>query len=163
MRRPRYCVELPTVLTTKQNAVFGTPSTEEQFQCDVFMIMPFREQFQVVYDDHIKPVVEGLNLKMLRGDDAFSRQSVMNKIWSQIHSAKLVIAECTGKNPNVFYELGIAHTLDKPAIMITQEIEDVPFDIRHLEVIPYKYTPRGTAKFEQDLKNTIEKLLHSGT
>jgi len=142
-----------------ENNAFGKPSTEKQFLCDVFVIMPFADEFMPIYDDHIKKVVEDMSHKIIRGDDSFSRRSVMNKIWSQMNNAKLIIAECTGQKPNVFYELGMAHTLDKSVVMITQNIKDIPFDIHHLEVIEYEYTPRGTIKLEEKLKSAIEKLL----
>jgi hypothetical protein len=72
-----------------------------------------------------------------------------------------VIAEITGGNDNVFYELGIAHTLNKPAILITQATkpDNVPFDIRHLRYIQYKNTTAGGAKLHDDLKASITRLL----
>jgi len=118
---------------------FGLPSESIQFACDVFMIMPFAEEFQPIYDDHIKPTLESEDLILKRGDDFFSDKAIMHDIWSATNQCKLVIADCTGKNPNVFYELGFAHAIGKPAIMITQDIDDIPFDLRHLRVISYKY------------------------
>jgi len=60
-----------------------------------------------------------------------------------------------GKNPNVFYEIGIAHTLGKQTVLITQRLADIPFDLRHLRVIPYEYTPKGMQKFETSLTETL--------
>lgn len=73
--------------------------------------------------------------------------------------ARIVIADLTGKNPNVFYEVGVAHTVGENVILITQRIEDVPFDLRHLRHIQYEYTPRGMIVFEQRLKATILNIL----
>ncbi len=146
-------------LTTAQNSIFGTPIGHRNLQCDIFMIMPFAEAFQPIYEDHIKPVAEGLRQTIKRGDNFFGKTSIMTDIWSAINNAKLVIAECTGRNPNVFYEMGIAHSLDKPVIMLTQNMEDIPFDLRHLRVIKYDFTPRGTATLEEKLTLAIKNLL----
>ena len=62
----------------------------------------------------------------MRGYDLFGAEVVIDEIWSCIKNADVVIADCTSRNPNVFYEIGIAHTLGTPVILITQDIEDVP-------------------------------------
>ncbi|MHB8628887.1 MAG: hypothetical protein ACYDBJ_15790 [Aggregatilineales bacterium] len=145
-------------LVPSPNSIFGIP---HNLQCDVFMIMPFAEAFQPIYGDHIKAVVEGLGHTIRRGDDFFRKTAIMTDVWSAINNTKLVIAECTGRNPNVFYELGIAHSLDKAVIMITQNIDDIPFDIRYLRVIEYEYNPRGMKDFEAKLKVAIGNLLET--
>ncbi|MEM9952702.1 MAG: hypothetical protein AAF846_13935 [Chloroflexota bacterium] len=137
---------------------FGEVSTSPQFQCDIFMIMPFREPFWKIYQKHTQSVIENQNLVVKTGKDVFSDKDVMNDIWSLTNNAKIVIADCTGRNANVFYEIGIAHTLGKPVIPITQSIEDIPFDIRHRRVIEYSY-PDGMEKFEGELGDAIQKLL----
>lgn len=139
---------------------FGLPKKESQFDTNAFMIMPFSSEMQPIYENCIKPLVESLNLTIKRADNLFSTQSIMNDIWSIANAAKFIIADCTGKNPNVFYELGIAHTLGKPAIILTQNPEDVPFDLRHLRYIPYISTADGLKKLESDLQNAINKVLN---
>jgi hypothetical protein len=57
--------------------------------------------------------------------------------------AKVIIADCTGSNPNAFYKIGLAHTLGKPVILTSQSVRDVPFDLRYLHFISYEYTPQG--------------------
>jgi hypothetical protein len=128
---------------------------------DVFVLMPFSKELQPIYDDHIKKVVDSLKLTVARADDFFTSDSVMNDVWEAICNAQILIADCTGRNPNVFYEIGLAHVLGKSVIFITQSSDDVPFDVRHIRFIEYKYTPRGMAEFEASLiktiANTIEK------
>ena len=53
------------------------------------------------------------------------------------NAAKVLVAELTSRNPNVYYELGIAHALQKPVVLISSNEEDVPFDVRHIRVIYY--------------------------
>ena len=83
----------------------------------------------------------------------------MQDVWSGICNAKVIIADCTNRNANVFYEIGIAHTLDKPTILISQSINDVPFDIRHRRVLVYDFTPHGMKNFEKQIMNFANEIL----
>jgi nucleoside 2-deoxyribosyltransferase len=115
-----------------------------------------------VYEDHIAASARELGLSVARGDDFFTSHSVMADIWAAIMSARAVIADCTGRNPNVFYEIGLAHAVGKPVILITQNNDDVPFDIRHLRYIQYDYTPRGMRIFEKRLTDTLSQFHPDG-
>ncbi len=142
--------------------VFGKPSESSQFKGDIFMIMPFADAFSGIYTDVIRPLVKKLGLSITRGDEFNSvNGSIVEEVWSALNNCQFVIAEITGGNDNVFYELGIAHTLNKPAILITQATkpENVPFDIRHLRYIQYENTVAGGAKLRDDLKTNITRLL----
>jgi hypothetical protein len=78
----------------------------------VFMVMPFTTALELVYQDHIRRVCDELSLSLARADDFYSSQSIVAGIWSAIYFSTLVVADCTGRNPNVFYEIGIAHQGD---------------------------------------------------
>jgi hypothetical protein len=148
------------------NPVFGRADTIKSMP-EVFILMPFTEDLQPVYEDHIKKICSGSGLTVARADDFFAAESVISDIWSAIVNCQIVIADCTGRNPNVFYEIGIAHTIGRPTILITQNIEDVPFDLRHIRCIVYSYTPRGMNTFNENLSRTLEtekaKLVRSST
>jgi hypothetical protein len=142
--------------------VFGRPLSGKQFKADAFMIMPFAASYTGLYSDIIKPLMADLKLTILRGDEFnSSRGVVIEEVWAALNACRFVIAEISGGNDNVFYELGIAHTLNKPAILITRatQPEDVPFDIRHLRYISYKDTAAGGAKLREDLQTTITRLI----
>jgi hypothetical protein len=125
----------------------------------VFMLSPFSEPFNTIYQDHIKPTVEKIdNIKCLRADNIYDNKPIIEDIWKSINEASIIISELTGRNPNVFYETGVAHTVGKEVILITQNIEDVPFDFRHLRCIVYEYTPRGIQLLETNLTNTISNI-----
>lgn len=124
-----------------------------------FVLMPFRKELEAVYSDHIKKVMNSLNMKCVRADDLFSNSVIIDDIWDLINRARLVIADLTNKNPNVFYEIGLAHVVGRPVVLITQSIDDIPFDLRHLRNIVYEYTPRGMQKFEESLQNTLKYIL----
>ena len=95
----------------------------------------------------------------MRASDIFSSKSVMGDIWGHINSAKIVMCDCTTRNPNVFYELGIAHTIGKDEIQLTQSENDVPFDIKHIRYIKYENAPRGMVDFKKSLKSFIKNVM----
>jgi len=126
---------------------------------DVFVLMPFGADLADVYRDHITNVTSALGLVAKRGDDFFSAHHVMSDIWRAIWHSRLIVADCTTKNPNVFYEIGVAHTIGKPVVLITQNDDDVPFDLRSTRYIKYEFKPRGMEIFESRLKSTIQTIL----
>jgi hypothetical protein len=139
--------------------IFGRVADKADIWGQIFVAMPFRDDLRPIYDDHILKVSSELNLSCKRGDNFFTTNSIMHDVWSAIYHSQLCIVDCTGRNPNVFYELGIAHTIGRKSILIAQNIEDIPFDIRHLRTIIYEYTPRGVNEFEETLKKTIQQEL----
>lgn len=153
---------LPSHDTLHVRPLFGAPSTSSQFNMDLFMIMPFREQYTAVYDTVIVPTLSGLNLTIKRGDDFSSISgAVIQEVWAAIYNCRMVIAEVTEINANVYYELGIAHTLGKPAVLITQTApEELPFDIRHLRFITYENTIDGAQRLATELKQSIIWILN---
>jgi len=82
----------------------------------------------------------------------------MDDIVEAVRNSRIVVADLTCRDPNVFYETGICHALGKDVILITQD-EDVPFDLKHIRHIFYEYTPRGMKRFEKTLKETIKSIL----
>jgi len=118
--------------------------------------MPFADELKPVYEDHVKAVTQRLGLAAVRADDFFAANLIISDVWNAINQARILIADCTGRNPNVFYELGIAHTLGKPVILIAQSADDIPFDIRHIRTILYNLTPRGMRDFESAVAATLE-------
>ncbi len=157
-------ISLSDYSTTKSSLsvspVFGNPQPKfSSTWSDIFVMMPFQEKLQPVYSDHILRVMKKLHLSCKRGDDFFSSRSIMEEIWSAIYHSRLCIADCTGRNPNVFYELGITHTVGRDCVLISQSIDDIPFDIRHLRIIIYEFTPRGMKEFEITLHKTVEHYL----
>ena len=125
----------------------------------VFVLSPFGDPFDIIYEDHLKPSVASHGLECMRADDIYDNRPIMEDIWQRINEARLIIAELTGRNANVFYETGVAHTVGKEVVLITQSMEDVPFDLRHLRCVVYEYTPRAMATFEANIKNTMSTIL----
>lgn len=145
------------------NPIFGQPNKNVQFESDIFMITPFRDGYNDIYQRVIVPTIQDLNLTIKRGDEFNSvNGQIMGEVWAALNACRLVIVETTEINANVYYELGIAHTLGKPAILITQgkEIEDFPFDIRHLRFTVYETTDDGLTALEQNLRDSIIRIMN---
>ncbi len=123
--------------------------------------MPFDDQdLEVVYEYFIKPTLtEDCGLQCERGDDVFGSNVIMEDIRKSISSADVILADLTRKNANVFYEVGICHTLNKPVLLLSQSMEDVPFDLRHRRVLLYEYSPRGCKRLEGALKENMTAVL----
>ena len=140
---------------------FGLPdSSSSDKQLDIFVVMPFSSNIKGVYEDHIKSVAASLKLKVARADDFFTAHAIVDDIWAAICKSRVILADCTGRNPNVFYEIGLAHAIGKPVVFIAQNSKDIPFDIAHYRHIRYEYTPRGMKDFENILANTLQDILH---
>ena len=103
-----------------------------------FVMMPFAAPLGNYYDKIYKPAIEKAGLLPIRADnEIFGTGKIIDQIWSGINSACVLVAELTSRNPNVFYELGLAHALKKPVVLVSSNEEDVPFDLHHIRVIYY--------------------------
>jgi hypothetical protein len=135
-----------------------TADPERSANC--FIVMPFGDaQLQKVYEHFVKPAVEECQLNCVRGDDILGSKAIMEEVRRQIQRADIIVADLTHKNANVLYEVGLGHALDKPVLLLTQSIDDVPFDLRHLNVLLYQYTPDGCASLRKELKKHVLALL----
>jgi hypothetical protein len=106
-----------------------------------FVVMPFAQPIGSYYKDIYEPAIQKAGLKPVRADaDIFGTGKIMDQIWSGINAAKVLVAELTSRNPNVFYELGLAHALQKPVVLVSSNEADVPFDLKHIRVIYYEVT-----------------------
>lgn len=124
-----------------------------------FVLIPFREPFLRLYSDHIKPTLESLGLRVLKADDLFTPNVIVEDIWEFINRAQVIVADVTGRNPNVFYELGIAHTVGKDVIVFTQSEDDVPFDVGHLRHFRYVDNQIGWEELARTLKEATKAVL----
>jgi aromatic ring-opening dioxygenase LigB subunit len=101
------------------------------------VISPFGTWFDDYYELLYTPAIEDAGLRAVRADDLYKARSIVNDIWELTKNAEILLADLSGKNPNVFYELGLAHAIAKPVVLIADNVDDIPFDLRSLRVIPY--------------------------
>lgn len=123
-----------------------------------FVEMPFDQRFEGIWSNVIIQTVENLGDTCIRVDNFFTTGSILNDIFTSIKNSDYIIADLTMQNPNVYYELGYSHALNKKVILITQDISSLPFDLRHQRVILYQDTAAGAAKLKSDLTNFINQL-----
>jgi hypothetical protein len=103
-----------------------------------FVVMPFTSPIGGYYQNIYEPAIQKAGMRAVRADaDIFGTGKIMDQIWSGINAAKVLVAELTTRNPNVFYELGLAHALNKPVVLVSSNEPDVPFDLKHIRVIYY--------------------------
>jgi len=126
--------------------------------------MPFKPELNYFYLYVKKHIEEVHNVECFRGDNDVLTIPLLDKIKQYIENADILIADCTGKNPNVFYELGIAHTLNKKVILISMDdVKEAPADIRHYEFIRYQLEKHEDflAKLDNALTNVfVENYEH---
>jgi len=118
---------------------------------DAFVILPFEEEFEKLYHDKIVPLLEDNNYSVMKADSLAAQRNIIEDIVNGIVNADLIIADLTGTNPNVFYELGIAHGLGIPTVLIAQDIEELPFDLSAYKTIEYSLRYDKIEEFCEEL------------
>ncbi len=118
----------------------------------VFVLMPFDKKFDDIYKLGIKGACQEAGAYCERVDEQLFTESILDHIYNQISKADIVVADMTGRNPNVFYETGYAHAMGKPVILLTQNVDDIPFDMKHYPHIIYGNSISG-------LKGELEKRI----
>src|SRR5947209_4307499 len=97
----------------------------------VFVLMPFDTKFNDIYKFGIKDAADDVGAYAERVDEQVFVEGILDRILNQISKADVIVADMTGRNPNVFYEVGYAHALGKVVLLLTQKAEDIPFDLKH--------------------------------
>lgn len=108
-----------------------------EFLDTCFILMPYGQWHDKYFKEIYVSATKEAGFEPVRADEVFSAGSVIEQIWNQIRKSKVMLADLTGKNPNVFYELGLAHAIQKPVVLVSATIDDVPFDLRHLRTVIY--------------------------
>lgn len=137
-------------------SVFETP--EGGTETDLIAVMtPFAPQFEAVFDT-IRNAAVAAGFRTLRAKDIWQHSAVIQDVFSLIFRANIVVCDFTGKNPNVFYEAGIAHTLGKHVVPITQSAADIPFDLQHHRYLPYLNNAEGRTDLQTALSARFRSL-----
>lgn len=131
-----------------------------------FVIMPFSttknctsDEWEDIFENMIKPAVEKSGYNYSCHKTSLMMGNIIVDILDNLNRSDLVIADLTDRNPNVFYELGVRHALRDSTILITQEIEDIPFDLRPYALIAYKWkTQKGKKSFATMIKKALKDI-----
>lgn len=121
-----------------------------------FVLMPFSSDFDDVYKLGIKSVADELGVVAERVDEQHFSETMLERIYRQIEQADFIIADMTGKNANVFYEVGYAHAKGKLCALITREASDIPFDLQHHAHVVYGGSVSG---LREKLRPKLQWLL----
>jgi len=130
-----------------------------------FVIMPFsstkscaEEKWTEIFEYIIKPAVEGSGLGYACERSVAERENIIKGILDALNQANVVVADLTDSNPNVFYELGVRHTLTNRTILIAQGKEHIPFDLRPYPIALYSESPAKIAEFKKEIKKKLEDI-----
>jgi hypothetical protein len=139
-----------------------------------FVIMPFgnpkldaehARKLELIYSQWIKPTVEsikcsdGVSIACHRADKELRPEEIITHIIENLITSDLVIADLSGRNPNVFYELGVRHAVNNNTILIAEDLDDIPFDLRGLRTIVYRYEPEHMLRLRASLEQAIGEIL----
>ncbi len=119
----------------------------------VFVLTPFNKDFDSTFET-IKKVCSKVDLKCLRGDEEYIKSDIFVHILKCLVKANIVIANIDGRNPNVFYELGLAHAMNKNTILVSKAKEELPVDVKSKYMLLYK----DEVEFESELRNQLLKI-----
>lgn len=128
----------------------------------VFVVMQFSEDYNHLYSQVIKPVCELFGYECYRGDEYFTNGSILKEITDAINESAIIIADITPNNANVFYEVGYAHALNKPTILLSDKKRDkLPFDISGFRTLFYDNTIAGKSEVETRLTKHLKNIQSS--
>ena len=128
-----------------------------------FVVQPFTPPHGDYYEKILQPAIAKTGLQAMRaGAEIFGAGKIIDQIYRGISAAKVLVAELSTRNPNVFYELGLAHALNKPVVLISSNQPDVPFDLQHIRVIYYHVTDPfwGAKLIEKVAENILSALMN---
>ena len=111
------------------------------------VMMPFDAAFAPVHEA-IQAAAAARGFRCQRADNIWENPAIIQDVVSLIDRSCVVVCDCTGRNANVFYETGIAHTLGREVILITQAAGDIPFDIQHLRHVRYLNNDQGREELQ---------------
>lgn len=148
------------VETTPKSKVFSFPAGVPLDPGLVAVMMPFSAAFNPVYES-LKAGIEAAGMRCLRADDIWERDHILDDVLSLIWRARVVVADLSGKNPNVFYEAGIAHTLGRDTILTVQSMDDVPFDLRSIRTLQYLNNGEGRSALTEAVTKRLRTLTSS--
>jgi len=124
-----------------------------------FVAMQFSPPYNDLFADVINPICEEFRIKAIRSDETFSPGLIIADIVTQINTAKVVLADITPENPNVFWELGYAHASRKPTILISEKGRKLPFDVSGFRILFYENTIAGKRLVEDGLRKHLKAIL----
>lgn len=121
--------------------------------------MQFSQEYNQLYEEVIKPVTQEFGIECERADEYNTTNPIIEDIVGSIREASVIIADITPDNPNVFYEVGYAHAINKPTILLSNKTRDkLPFDVSSFRTLFYDNTIQGKTQVETRLRKFLENI-----
>ena len=124
-----------------------------------FVLLPHTDQFRGIFEYAIKPAMEASGILVKKAEDIYQPGSILAQVWERIRKAEVIVADLSGKNANVIYELGLCYSIQRCPILLVRDPAELPFNLRNLRYIEYKDSAEGTADLKRRLTATIEEFL----
>jgi hypothetical protein len=156
-----------TVIQKTQIGLFFIGSAEIQVRNIViqeqkpkaFVVMQFTDEFNALFQEVIKPTCEKFGYECVRADNIYTNGQIIEDITRSIQESSVIIADVTPNNPNVFYEVGYSHGINKPTILLSDKTRDkLPFDISGFRTLFYENTIGGKSMIEERLTKHLERI-----
>lgn len=126
---------------------------------ECFVIMPFGGDFDRIYKKLFNPAIKALGYRCIRQDECHPMSKlIINEILQNIARSFFIVADISEPNPNVFYELGVAHSMSKPVILFSQSVSSTPFDVRGFHVSKYNAKERSFQKIKKEISKALQEL-----
>jgi len=157
---------LPHPMSDDQIGLFAFGDAPVQFskfsaepdKPQAFVVTQYGEPYETLYNDVIKPVSVDMDFFPYRAKDVYHPGLILKDIIHGLVESEVIIAEITPANPNVFYELGYAHALGKPTILLAARGSDLPFDVHGYRCIFYDNTIGGKKEVKANLKEHLANI-----
>jgi hypothetical protein len=131
---------------------------DEKQKC--FVLMPFEAPRDKYYAQIYSRAIDDAGMAPKRGDSLFRPSPIMGDIWKFVQESTVLLADLTGRNANVFYELGLAHAIEKPVVLVAETMDDVPFDLRGLRVLTFdRHDPEWGAQLRGNIAAALKETL----
>ncbi len=153
---PRASEVTPTQLVVAPS-VFAIPVKPRDPRL-VAVMMPFTKEFDTTYQA-IKAACTAVGLSCEKADDVWDAETVIQDIFDLIYRSAITVVDLSGRNSNVMYETGIAHTLGRPVVPISRSVDSLPFDLAHHRTLPYLPNIEGLAEMQTKLERRLRTLL----
>jgi hypothetical protein len=137
-------------------AVFTIPPTPPDPTL-VAVMMPFSREFDATYQE-IARGCGTVGLHCERADTVWEQPTVMQDVFNLIYRSAVTIVDLSGRNPNVMYECGIAHTLGRPVLPLSRGLEALPFDLAHHRILAYDPSEDGLARMRVRLESRLRSM-----
>lgn len=137
--------------------VFRLPTHKLQSPDLVAVMMPFDSRFTPVYEA-LRAAAAGAGLRCQRAHDIWKNEHILDDVLELIWTARVVVADLTDRNANMFYETGIAHTIERDVVLTAQNIEHIPFDLRSIRALTYYPNSEGLAELQSALQIKLKAL-----